>query len=144
MPDFPAQKRLAWVQEGKSTMEAVVTRVLLGNPDEALDMLRTAERQGAQGFPPPPPPPSPFPLSFIKKLSPPSLRMSPKFSIEFISKLAQSSHNMMQGREAFSSTPDMNDEYSERCATYSKLISFCEHGIPSCPSPGMSPIRRIP
>ena len=40
---------MCWVQEGRSSMEAVVTRVLLGNPDEALDMLRTAERQGDQG-----------------------------------------------------------------------------------------------
>ena len=30
-------------------MEAVVTRVLLGHPDEALDMLRAAERQGTSG-----------------------------------------------------------------------------------------------
>ena len=37
------------VQEGESAMEAVVTRVLLGNPDEALDMLRVAERQGTAG-----------------------------------------------------------------------------------------------
>ncbi|KAK9849132.1 hypothetical protein WJX84_011187 [Apatococcus fuscideae] len=36
-------------QGGTSTMEAVVTRVLLGNPDEALDMLRAAERQGISG-----------------------------------------------------------------------------------------------
>ena len=34
------------VQRVGGTMEAVVARVLLGNPDDALDMLRSAEQQG--------------------------------------------------------------------------------------------------